>query len=97
MSAVDTLIGISAYESEISRDIIIGPWRIYYNPPPIPTRNCDWHCVHEDYDGSEDGPTDPRHASRATPADCIAEIVQIYENALDDAHAAILRKKMNSA
>lgn len=29
-------------------------YRIYFDPPPIPTRNCDWHFVHEDYDGPED-------------------------------------------
>jgi len=27
-----------------------GPWRITFDPPPIPSRNCDWHFVHEDYD-----------------------------------------------
>lgn len=32
-----------------------GPWRIYYDPPPIPTRNCDWHWCHDDYDGAPDG------------------------------------------
>ncbi len=32
-----------------------GPWRVYYEPPPIPTRAFDWHWYHEDYDGAPDG------------------------------------------
>lgn len=27
-----------------------GPWKIRYDPPPIPMRNCDWHWVHDDFD-----------------------------------------------
>lgn len=38
-----------ADEPETYRD-----FRIYYEPPPIPVRDCDWHWVHEDYDGAED-------------------------------------------
>lgn len=29
-------------------------FRIDYDPPPIPVRDCDWHWTHEDYDGPED-------------------------------------------
>lgn len=29
-----------------------GKWFITYDPPPIPIRICDWHFVHEDYDGA---------------------------------------------
>lgn len=29
-------------------------FRIDYAPPPIPTRECDWQWVHDDYDGPED-------------------------------------------
>lgn len=29
-------------------------WHIAYDPPPIPTRNCDWHFWHDDYDGAPD-------------------------------------------
>lgn len=29
-------------------------WTIRYDPPPIPTRNCDWAFVHDDYDGPGD-------------------------------------------
>lgn len=35
-----------------------GPWTIYFDPPPIPTRSCDWHCIHDDYDASYEGPED---------------------------------------
>lgn len=31
-----------------------GSWRIYFDPPPIPTRSCDWHFFHEDFDGADD-------------------------------------------
>jgi len=27
---------------------------IHYDPPPIPSRNCDWHWTHKDFDGPED-------------------------------------------
>lgn len=27
-----------------------GPWKIRFDPPPIPTRNCDWSFVHDDFD-----------------------------------------------
>jgi hypothetical protein len=27
-------------------------WRITYDPPPIPVRNCDWQFWHDDYDGA---------------------------------------------
>lgn len=33
-----------------------GPWTIYFDPPPIPVRCCDWHYTHDDFDASfEDG------------------------------------------
>ena len=35
-------------------ETIYGPWHIYYEPPPIPTRNCDWHFYHDDFDGAPD-------------------------------------------
>lgn len=27
-----------------------GPWKITFDPPPIPVRDCDWHFVHDDFD-----------------------------------------------
>ena len=33
-------------------------WHIYYDPPPIPTRKCDWHFYHDDFDGAEDSHDD---------------------------------------
>src|SRR5258708_28381816 len=33
-------------------------WAIHYDPPPIPTRNCDWHFEHDDYDGAPTPPHD---------------------------------------
>ena len=29
-------------------------YKITFDPPPIPSRNCDWQFVHRDYDGPED-------------------------------------------
>ena len=29
-------------------------WRIHYDPPPIPSRACDWHFAHSDFDGAPD-------------------------------------------
>lgn len=30
-------------------------WSFSYDPPPIPSRACDWHWVHDDFDGAPDG------------------------------------------
>lgn len=51
---------------------IYGPWRIYYDPPPIPSRNCDWHWAHDDFDGAEDS-NDGRAGSCASFADALNE------------------------
>lgn len=59
-------ISHSAHESHY------GPWRIYYEPPPIPTRNCDWHWYHRDFDGAPDG-RDSRCGSCASFADALNE------------------------
>jgi hypothetical protein len=29
-------------------------YEITFNPPPIPSRACDWQYTHKDYDGPED-------------------------------------------
>ena len=29
-------------------------WWIEYDPPPIPSRQCDWAFSHKDYDGPQD-------------------------------------------
>lgn len=44
-------------------------YRIYCDPPPIPDRRCDWHFVHEDYDGAPDA-NDRRSGSCASPEEC---------------------------
>lgn len=40
----------------------LGKWHIYFEPPPIPCRNSDWHFYHDDYDGAPDA-NDNRAAS----------------------------------
>ncbi|MCW2763368.1 MAG: hypothetical protein JWR85_3569 [Marmoricola sp.] len=49
-----------------------GPWRIYFDPPPIPVRNCDWQYHHDDFDGAEDS-NDNRAGSCASFADALNE------------------------
>jgi len=29
-------------------------FHITFDPPPIPTRDCDWQAAHVEYDGPED-------------------------------------------
>ena len=29
-------------------------WHVAYDPPPIPTRRCDWGWYADDFDGPED-------------------------------------------
>ena len=59
---------------------VIGPWRIEFYQPPIPTRNCDWSYCHEDYDGPDSPSWMSGHA--ATRDECIAEIFHQYEERL---------------
>lgn len=54
-------------------------YRIYYDPPPIPIRNCDWHFVHDDYDLD-----DPRHGHCASAAECRREIDWLCEEYPDE-------------
>lgn len=53
-------------------------YHIYYDPPPIPVRTCDWHFVHDDYDGApndyDEGPADHRCGSAASEQACREEI-----------------------
>lgn len=36
-------------------DVTYRGFRVWFEPPPIPVRDCDWHWTHVDYDGPEDG------------------------------------------
>ena len=49
-------------------------WRIYYDPPPIPTRAFDFRGTHDDYDG----PGDNRHVAGASVDDVKYEIDLLY-------------------
>lgn len=65
-------------EAPTPTDFKIGPWRIYLDPPPIGTRSCDWHYIHDDYDGPESPAWMTGHcASREA---CIADIMEGYED-----------------
>ena len=59
-------------------------YTIYYDPPPIPLRSCDWHFVHDDYDGgpehSGDNPTDDRCGDGPTKEDCMRQIDELEES-----------------
>lgn len=48
-------------------------YTIEHDPPPIPTRNCDYQFWHDDYDGAEDS-NDRRCGYAASVEDCKAEI-----------------------
>ncbi len=54
-------------------------YKIYHDPPPIPTRTEDWQFVHEDYDG----PGDPRCGSAASLDACKQEIDEIEFDRLE--------------
>jgi hypothetical protein len=51
-----------------------------FDPPPIPVRVCDWHAIHKDYDGPEDG----RFFHGPSVSDLLAQI----DDYCDDAEAA---------
>lgn len=57
-------------------ETVFGPWRIWFDPPPIGARNCDWHYQHEDADGESPGWMYGHCASRD---DCLEEIITHYE------------------
>lgn len=48
-------------------------WHIHYDPPPIPTRNCDWRFWHDDFDGAPDA-NDNRSGSAESLEAAKAEI-----------------------
>jgi hypothetical protein len=51
-------------------------WEIYFDPPPIPTRNCDWHFHHKDFDGAPDA-NDHRCGHGASYEDCLDQIADM--------------------
>lgn len=53
-------------------------WHISYDPPPIPTRNCDWHYWHDDFDGAEDS-GDNRYGHAESEEAAMASIDRWYE------------------
>jgi hypothetical protein len=58
-----------------------GSWRIYFDPPPIPTRTCDWHfyCTERyDCDGDSEGfYPNAFGGSAASVEACVSEIEDI--------------------
>lgn len=66
-----------------TQGIRYGNYHIYYDPPPIPIRSCDWHYVHDDYDGapifSDGPPADHRCGSAASVEDCKREIDELEQ------------------
>jgi hypothetical protein len=53
-------------------------YHIYFDPPPIPIRSCDWHWSHDDFDGAPDG-NDHRYGHSASLADAKADIDEQIE------------------
>ena len=55
-------------------------YTLSYDPPPVPTRQFDWHFAHEDYDGAPDS-MDTRCGSAASPEEALNQIIDVeYEN-----------------
>lgn len=50
-----------------------------YDPLPIPTRNCDWSAVTDDYDGAEDSKTRSQIGWGATESAAIADLLEQIE------------------
>jgi hypothetical protein len=48
-------------------------YTIEFDPPPIPIRTCDYHYVHEDYDGAPDA-IDNRAGSSGSMTEAMMEI-----------------------
>lgn len=73
----------AATEAErVVNEVRHGPWRIFYDPPPIPARNCDWGFAHDDFDasyeGEEDGWVSNGLGGRgASVEDCLSQIADI--------------------
>jgi hypothetical protein len=65
-----------AIAARARQDLRYGKWRIYFDPPPIPSRACDWHFVHDDYDGAPDG-NDRRHGDAPSVEDAKRQIDDI--------------------
>ena len=54
-------------------------YTIRFDPPPIPDRNHDWQCSHDDYDGAPDS-MDGRCFSGPTVQDCKDQIDEWEED-----------------
>lgn len=61
------------------RDYTIGPYRIWFDPPPIPTRECDWHYQHQDDEGEPSG----RSGHGPSYAYCLGEIIERQADEID--------------
>lgn len=55
-------------------------YHIRFDPPPIPTRDCDWQWHHDDFDGAPDG-NDHRCGASASLEAAKADI----DDQIDDA------------
>ena len=63
-------------------------YRIYFDPPPIPVRDCDWHFVPEDWDLD-----DRRHGHAASLQACCDEIDMLEEEVAQATTPAILKER----
>ena len=60
-----------------------GPWDISYDPPPIQSRDCDWHYTHDDDDGAPDGYSG-RSGHAASLDNCLNEIAELIDDMAHD-------------
>src|SRR5215471_13456547 len=70
-------------------DLLYRNFHVYYDPPPIPTREFDWHCYHDDYDGAPDA-GDNRAFHGPSLWDISYQIDQWYEDQLNGSMVAKL-------
>lgn len=68
--------GFTAVRAIRPRPLMYRGFEIYFDPPPIPTRACDWHYVHKDYDGPEDN----RCGSGASFRECVDLINDFFDD-----------------
>jgi hypothetical protein len=55
--------------------VVYRGYHVYYDPPPIPLRTCDWHFVHLDWDEG-----DKRCGHAVTAKDAYAQIDDIEDD-----------------
>jgi hypothetical protein len=82
-------------------DVRYGRWLIHWYEPPIPYRGCDFHFVHDDYDGGDieygTPSNDPRSGHAASVEEAKALIDEIEATLVDDRKVAKIIENLRRA